>query len=524
MRTLWILCASMVLFAVGQARAVTYTMGYPPPGGVTFSSSGNGPGSVNGETFAYTTFTPSQYKQLYWGLNAVANVNEGMPNGNMVFTGYNPATGIAVWTSTSNWIFTSGNNVGCCNTPTQLLVQLQPFTAMNAGFLASGFLNPTTTKGALGIAGDPNEPLFQVVGATSYQATFEFMTWDGVVADAGNTALATDIFDFNTNNNGGPGVTTSVDFEFWWSYNTTSAKLVQVGTCLTNLQSFPSISAAVGAVTSGSTVDICPGTYPEQVTITSPITLAGVLSGNADAAIITVPAAGLVQNGMAPVSGPHSAQILVQDAGNVTIRNLIVDGSSASCPPPGNIDGVAFLSNTGSAFGKVVSSSVRNAGNGNACLLNGNGIYAEGGSAHPLTVQGNTVYGFGGNGVTFAANQTGSILGNTINNGNGTSNGGQTGIALLSPGPAVKITSNIVSGGNRGISLSSASSAVVQSNTIIETNGSAFVLNESGGGGSNNVTKNTVNDATCGISNGQAAASDIFLPNTLLNAASNLCP
>ena len=177
--TLCISCALLLLVTISSARATTFTMGYTPPGGVTFSSSGPGSGAANGETFAFTGFNSTQYHQLYWGLNFVANVNEGTPNGNMQFQSYNPTTGIAVWTSTADWVFASPINPGCCDTPTQLLVQLQPFTGVNAGFLGSGFLAPTTTKGALGIAGNPSEPLYQVVGSSSYLATFELMTWDG---------------------------------------------------------------------------------------------------------------------------------------------------------------------------------------------------------------------------------------------------------------------------------------------------------------------------------------------------------
>lgn len=520
MKQLWILCA-LLLVAISPAWATTYTMGFPPPGGVTFSQSGPGSGAVNGETFSYTGFNSSQYHQLYWGLNSVANVNEGTPNGNMQFQGYNSTTGIAVWTSTSNWVFTSPINLGCCTTATQLLVQLQPFTGVNAGFLGSGFLAPTTTKGALGIAGDPNEPLYQVVGNTSFQATFELMTWDGNLADVGNPALNLDIFDYNSNNNGGPGVMTSEDFEFWWSYNTTHAKTVQVGTCLTNLQSFPSISAAVGAVTTGATVDVCPGTYPEQVTITTPINLVGVVSGNAAAAIITVPGSGLTQNGIGPNSGNHASQILVQDVGPVSIKNLVVDGSSASCPSTAFVDGIAFLSNTGTAYGKVTYASVRNTNSGSCPGVTGTGIFAEAGSSKPLTVQANVVHGFVGNGVIFAFGQTGTITGNTLSGGTGSNT---SGIALYNPGAAVKVTTNAINGVNSGVNLSSASSAVVQTNTITGVTGTALELNESGGGGSNNVTKNTVNDANCGISNGQAAGTDVYLPNSLFNAVSNLCP
>jgi hypothetical protein len=514
------LCA-LLLLAIGPSWAATYTMGYPPPGGVTLSQSGPGSGAANGQTFSYTGFNSTQYHTLYWGLNFVANVNEGTPDGNMQFQSYNSTTGIAVWTSTANWIFTSPTNSGCCNTPTQLLVQLQPFTGSNAGFLTSGFLSPTTTKGALGITGNASEPLYQVVGNASFQATFELMTWDGVPSDAGNISLATDIFDYNTNNNGGPGVTSSEDFEFWWSYNTTHARTVQVGTCITSLQSYPSIGAAISAVTAGATIDVCPGTYPEQVTISTPINLVGVTSGNAGAAIITVPSGGLIQNGIGPNSGNHASQIVVQDVGSVTLKNLVVDGSSASCPSTSFVDGIAFLSNTGTAYGKVIDTSVRNTNSGACAGVNGTGIFAEAGASNPLTVQSNVVHGFVGNGIIFAFGQTGTIMSNTLSGGSG---GNTDGISLYNPGAAVKVASNAVTVIGSGISLTSASSAIVQTNTITGVTGTALSLNESGGGGSNNVTKNTVNDANCGISNSQAAGSDVYLPNTMFNVVSNLCP
>jgi hypothetical protein len=77
-------------------------------GAVIFSSSGPGSGADGGETFSYTGFNSGEYAKLYWGLNPVANVNEGTPNGNMIFLNYNPSTGMATWVSTSDWVFTSG--------------------------------------------------------------------------------------------------------------------------------------------------------------------------------------------------------------------------------------------------------------------------------------------------------------------------------------------------------------------------------------------------------------------------------
>jgi hypothetical protein len=70
--------------------------------------------------------------------------------------------------------------------------------------------------------------------------------------------------------------------------------------------------------------------------------------------------------------------------------------------------GIAYLSNSGTAFGKVTNSSVRNTSNNVSCSQPGNAIYAEGGSSNPLNVQGNTVRGFSGNGISFASNQVGN--------------------------------------------------------------------------------------------------------------------
>ena len=52
-----------------------------------------------------------------------------------------------------------------------------------------------------------------------------------------------------------------------------------VGTCKAG--AFGSISAAVAAVPAGSTVDVCPGTYAEQVMINQVLTLQGISSAKA---------------------------------------------------------------------------------------------------------------------------------------------------------------------------------------------------------------------------------------------------
>ena len=75
------------------------------------------------------------------------------------------------------------------------------------------------------------------------------------------------------------------------------ASTVVVGSCKPSLTSFSTIQAAVNAAPAGSNIDVCPGTYPEQVTITSKsLTLVGIVAGTNDAAVLTPPSGGLVIN------------------------------------------------------------------------------------------------------------------------------------------------------------------------------------------------------------------------------------
>jgi len=513
-------CLALVVLLISAtaSQAATFTMGFPPAGGVSTNFTGNSIMST-GATFAFTNFNTSAYFQLYWGVNTVANVAQSdvVSPGNMVFNSYNPATGIIAFTSTQNWTFISGFTNGPVTTPTQLILQLQPYTGSNGGFLGGGFLNgQSTTKGTLGISGNGTDPLYQVISGGAFQGTFEFQTWDGTPGGVGN---GTDVADFYANNNGGSNssvIQTSVDFEFWWNFQKITAKTVQVGACKTNLPNYTSIQNAVNVVPSGATIQVCPGTYPEQVSISSPVTLQGVTSGTNQAVVVTVPNSGLVQSGTGPVSSvPIFAQIMVQDAGPVNISGLTVDGSSGSCPN-GAVAGIVYLSSTIPSSGKVSSSVLRNIAG--ACgQPQAAAVYAENGSgsASTLTIQSNTIQSIPGQGIAFGPNQGGTISGNIISQSDG-------GLAFQGAGPNLKVITNTVVSTSNAINLNSANGIVVQTNTLINTSNNAISLNDSSGGG-NNVTKNTINEANCGISKGNAASTDVFLPNTLLNTVATTC-
>jgi hypothetical protein len=506
------LCGAPYLFAGN------YSMGYTPPGGVTINQGGGPSYTSSPALFSYQGFNSSDYQSLYYGVNYVTNVAQSdvLNPGNMAFQGYNSTTGILAWGSTQPWTFQNTLSLATVSTNTQLIVQIQNYTG-TAGFLGSGFLNgETTTKSALGItnSGNANDPLFQVVSGGSFQITFQFQTWDGT---PGNIANGQDLLDFYTANNGGNPTTvfnTSVDFEFWWSIPKTTAKIVQVGTCKTNLPNYATIQTAVSAVPSGATIRVCPGTYSEQVTINAPLTLVGIPNGTNQAVILNVPGV-FEQNGTGPVSSyPIFAQILVQDAGPVNISGLTIDGSNSGCPG-GAAAGVVYLSASNPSSGKLSSSVIRNTASG--CGSQGAAVYGENGSgfASTVTVQGNSIHSINGGGIIFGPNLSGTISSNTIVQAGG-------GLMFQEAGPNIKATSNTITLTQNAISLNSATGVVAQANQLVNTSNKAISLQDNTGG-TNTVTRNTINEANCGISTSGAATSDVYFPNTVVNAVASTC-
>src|ERR1700690_437116 len=131
------------------------------------------------------------------------------------------------------------------------------------------------------------------------------------------------------------------------------AKTVQVGTCLPNSQTYSTISQAVSSVPPGSTVLVCPGTYPEQVTITQPLTLRGVQNGNAANPTIIVPAGGLTKT-VATGVGNFYYQLLANNgtSGAVNVSNITVVGSGNGLPNAAPLAGV-FYNNTSGTVSRM---------------------------------------------------------------------------------------------------------------------------------------------------------------------------
>jgi hypothetical protein len=189
------------------------------------------------------------------------------------------------------------------------------------------------------------------------------------------------------------------------------ASTVQVGTCKPNLQSYSTISAAVSGVPAGSTVDVCPGTYAEQVTSTQALNLQGVASGTANQAVVTVPTAGLLANTTSFFGESVAAQILVLAPGPVNITNLTVDGTGGDTGCLSWVAGIFYGSGSSGTVLRVRASNQVDS----TC---GVGIWVENGSNtnQSVTVKNSTVYNVDSAGIFAGSGSTPSLTATISNN------------------------------------------------------------------------------------------------------------
>src|SRR5450755_4911925 len=130
------------------------------------------------------------------------------------------------------------------------------------------------------------------------------------------------------------------------------AKTYEVGNCIASLPKFSTIQGAVSSVPAGSIVEVCPGTYSEQVTISQPLTLRGVVVNNQDRPVIAPPPNGLVKNVTSITGEPVAAQVLVGNVappGNVVLMGITVDGTGAEvqgCSATAALAGIFYASGT----------------------------------------------------------------------------------------------------------------------------------------------------------------------------------
>lgn len=281
---------------------------------------------------------------------------------------------------------------------------------------------------------------------------------------------------------------------------------VVVGSCMPGLVTFPNIGAALTAVPAGSIIDVCPGIYAEQLTISQSVTLQGVSDTNSSAPTIVPPASGLVQNANSLSQGgtPYAAQVAAINAGTVKIANVTVDGTNnqiAGCGPI--LTGILFQNTAGTIQGnQVVNQALVPTGSLGGCQ-SGNAIEAQssGNTAYGVVISGNQVENFQKNGITTDGPAlTGTISGNTVNEIGPSPNIAQNGIQV-GPGGTATVSGNVVSDvvytgpsyGATGILVYDALSVIVSTNTVSDTQGGVYVFADTAGLSDNpKISKNIV--------------------------------
>jgi len=322
------------------------------------------------------------------------------------------------------------------------------------------------------------------------------------------------------------------------------ASTVQVGTCKPHLKSFSTISDAVGSVSAGSTIEVCPGTYAEQVTIARQLTLEGVTVGTANQVLITVPTAGLLPNAVSMFGEAVAAQIFVQGADDVDITNIAVDGTGGDMGCTGNlwIAGIFYGSGSSGTVDRVRASGQVNG----TC---GVGIWAENGDSRTkwITIENSSVYNVDSSGIfagsggtpTLSVNVnndvvnpiigTAGIIAESVNGQIHDNDISNASVGVFDGAPAVSVSANTImttvygmwlaSGGsavNNEVSSSSigvllaAPGATVQNNRVM----SSAIAGVDMGCFSAKVSGNFVNDAAIGIAQARAGIGSNAFANT----------
>jgi hypothetical protein len=285
---------------------------------------------------------------------------------------------------------------------------------------------------------------------------------------------------------------------------------------------FATIQAAVNAANSGDVIRVCGGTYPEQVTISTPLTL------RADNGVIVIPS-GMTQNSIGASGGDSIAAVfVVQGVQSVDISGFVVDGSNngiTGCSP--RLIGIDYENSSG----HIRHNAVRHVslGSADSGCQSGNGIEVETGSgpASDVTISDNSVWDYQKNGIT--GNEQGtqlSIDGNIVSGIGPTPNIAQNGIQL-GFGAAAKITNNTVSDNIYSICSSAASCPtnatgilIFQSNGVSVRNNS-LATNQIGvfiGGNNSVVASNAVSNSVALIGVALVGNQNSAARNTLTHA------
>jgi parallel beta-helix repeat protein len=237
-----------------------------------------------------------------------------------------------------------------------------------------------------------------------------------------------------------------------------------VGTCKSGTQ-FSTIQSALDASPAPDTVEVCPGQYAEQVTITHPVTLEGIDEGNGALAQIILPDGYTVN---ATISGeqPVTAQVYVNDVsgGSVNLTKLQVNGEGFGVAnSAAYIVGVLYEGSSGTINQVITSSQNDNSGSD----VFGFGMFIQGGSSKPsVTVENSSVHDFTQAGIFATGTTTAADLTVTIKNNVISSASRSTYNLVVEEGSDPTVSGNVVSGGLYGIFIVSTEGSIT-GNTVL---------------------------------------------------------
>lgn len=266
---------------------------------------------------------------------------------------------------------------------------------------------------------------------------------------------------------------------------------------------YSTISSAIAAALPGDVIEICPALYPEQLTITMPLTLRG-LQENGVGRVLVQPTT-LTAN-----ADGFIAVISVINTWNVTISNLAIDASYntvSACTPA--LAGIHFYNASGTVESAAISGTGLSTQTDCTALFPGNGFGVEAdqttgatgpftvtvgnssmhdfgrdailvnGAAERANISGNFITGIGPStgvnqfGVFLAEGATGQVNGNYITQGNCGSISISTcvglrseGVVLRAVGDGVVVANNVISNVQAGVFVNGATKPQVIGNTV----------------------------------------------------------
>ncbi len=241
----------------------------------------------------------------------------------------------------------------------------------------------------------------------------------------------------------------TLGFTFLSSHATQAATLtVGNASSLPCTGSYSTISAAVAAASPGDTIEVCQGTYDEQVKVTTAnLTIDGAGAGST----IVKPSVALPNSSSLFSGAPIYGIVVVDGVSGVTIQDMTIDGAVAAAPLACNTYvGIFYRAASGTISHTRVTNIFFPAWAGCQGYL---GIFVQSANGGPslnsdVVIDHNTVDNYGKNGIT--ANEAGTsvtVTNNTVTGrgavglGDAAQNGVQLGF-----GAHGKVTDNKISG------------------------------------------------------------------------------